>query len=104
MLGIKNYTKEYIEGCRARVDLDLTAYRNLVGNKEATNKTQSNSPAFETTFFNNMVLLLDYFFVHRLRMIDGNDGNPLNEVRVICNSILYNHNIMNADKLLKLSP
>jgi hypothetical protein len=36
------------------------------------------SETSETTFFNNMVLLLDYLFVHRLRMAEGKDGDPLN--------------------------
>jgi hypothetical protein len=60
--------------------------------------------AFEATFFNNMVLLLDYLFVHRLRTVEGKDGNPLNEVRILCNSMLLNDNIMTADKSIKLSP
>ncbi|MGA2381064.1 MAG: hypothetical protein ABSG85_17350 [Spirochaetia bacterium] len=72
---------------------------------------------FEVTFFNNLVLLLDCLFVHRLTGIEGKDGNPLNEVRVICNSLLASSphlqhygaapkrkNIMTQDKSIKLSP
>lgn len=33
---------------------------------------------------------LDNYFVHRLRKIDGMDRNPLNEVRVLANSMLEN--------------
>ncbi|HLG12719.1 MAG TPA: hypothetical protein VI876_13250, partial [Dehalococcoidia bacterium] len=59
---------------------------------------------FESTLFNNLVLVLDAFFVHRLRTVEGKDGNPLNEVRVICNSLLNNRNVMTADESIKLSP
>jgi hypothetical protein len=38
--------------------------------------------AFETLLFNNMILVLDRNFVHRLRMVIGKDGNPLNEVEL----------------------
>ena len=99
MLGMKNYTREYIDGCRSRVDSDLVAYRNLV----AADKTHLDSD-FEPVFFNTMVLLLDHFFVHRLRTIEGKNGNPLNEVRVMCESILNHNNRMTADKSIKLSP
>ena len=51
-----------------------------------------------------MVLLLDTLFVHRLRVIEGKDGNPLNEVRVLCNSMLNNNNTMCADSTIKLNP
>ena len=109
MLGMKNYTQKYIDGCRSRVDSDLAAYGNLVAaarNPDSANKTSPNSAidALEGTFFNNMILLLDYFFVHRLRTIEGKDGNPLNEVRVLCDSMLHNKNIMSANNTIKLSP
>src|SRR5437016_14500540 len=55
--------------------------------------------AFEARFFNDQVLLLDYMFVHRLTGIEGKDGNPLNEVRVLCNSILPNQGKLQVDKL-----
>ena len=88
---MKKYPKDYIAACRARVDADLRAYREG-GGKAATKE-------LEARFFNDQVLLLDYMFVHRLTGIEGKDGNPLNEVRVLCNSILLNRGRLQVDKL-----
>jgi len=88
---MKKYPKDYIAACRARVDADLRAYREGRG-KAATKE-------LEARFFNDQVLLLDYMFVHRLTGIEGKDGNPLNEVRVLCNSILLNRGRLQVDKL-----
>lgn len=90
MLGMKRYSREYIDACRARVDADLRAYRKQVGS--------SPTKEFESRFFNDQVLLLDYMFVHRLSGIEGKDGNPLNEVRVLCNSLLYNQGKVQVEK------
>src|SRR5438093_12980609 len=88
---MKKDPKEYIAACRANVDTDLRAYRSQVG------KTPSKE--FEARFFNDQVLLRDYMFVHRLSGIEGKDGNPLNEVRVLCNSILLNGGKLQVDRL-----
>lgn len=82
MLGMKNYSRDFVDACRARVEGDLKAYRKQVGKEP--NKD------FEARFFNAQVLLLDHMFVHRLSGVEGKDGNPLNEVRVLCNSLLFN--------------
>jgi len=91
MLGMKTYAQDDIDACRARVDADLCAYRRQVG--------KAPSKEFEARFFNDQVLLLDHMFVHRLTGIEGKDGNPLNEVRVLCNSILLNQGKLQVDKL-----
>ena len=109
MLGMKTYTREYIDRCRSKVESDASAYRNLIAaarNQPASGDEPLNSAieAFEATFFNNMVLILEELFVHRLRTIEGKDGNPLNEVRVICNSLMNNNGIMSADTTIKFDP
>jgi len=91
MLGMKRYPRNYIDACRARVEADVRAYRKQVG--------KAPSKEFEVRFFNDQVLLLDHMFVHRLPGIEGKDGNPLNEVRVLCNSILLNRGKLQVDKL-----
>ena len=91
MLGMKTYTRDYIDACRARVDADLCAYQQR--------GSEAPSPEFEARFFNDQILLLDYMFVHRLAGIEGKDGNPLNEVRALCNSILLNQGKLQLDRL-----
>ncbi len=99
MLGVNTYSPSYIAACRSRIEAGITAYKSL-GNK---------SPDFEAAFFNDLVMLLDYFFVHRLRTVEGKDGNPLNEVRMLAASMLQNDNVLAApadlgDKSMKLPP
>jgi len=103
MLGMKNYTKKYIDECRSKVDVELSAYEKLVAAAKSHPASVKALETFEATFFNNMVLMLDYFFVHRLSGIDGKDGNPLNEVKILCNSMLNNNNIMTADNVGKIA-
>jgi hypothetical protein len=49
-------------------------------------------------------VVLDGFFVHRGRTVEGKDGNLLNELRMICTSLLQNHGVMSTDKTIKYSP
>jgi len=94
MLGVKTYPNEYIKSCRAKVNADLASYRSL-----------SAPPAdFEASYFNNLVLVLDLMFVHRLRTVEGKDGNAMNEVRVLVDSLLLHGGVFTADKSIKLAP
>src|ERR1035441_7384404 len=55
-------------------------------------------------FFNHMVLALDGYFCHRARDREGKDANPLNEVRVLCSSLMSGGFVLVAEKSIRLDP
>jgi hypothetical protein len=60
--------------------------------------------AFEARFVNNLVLALDRYLVHRIRMVADKDGNQLNEVEMLCDSLMNNNGILRDSTVIKLIP
>jgi hypothetical protein len=109
MLGRKTYTQEEIDQGKAAVERQLAAYRQLVkavADATTDERVDAAVASFEAVFFNSMTLVLDRYFVHRLPGADyeGKDGNPLNEVRIVCDSLISNDGVMRGDKQVKLAP
>jgi hypothetical protein len=107
MLGRKDYTHEEFDQCKLTIGQQLAAYKALVkAVAGATTDTKVNSAldAFEPLFFNNLTLALDRHFVHRVRMVTGKDGNPLNEVEMICDSLMNNDGVLRDSNVIKLIP
>jgi hypothetical protein len=109
MLGRKNYNKEEIDAGKKAIDRQLAAYRKLVkaaASGKNDRASDSTVASFETEFFNNMALVLDRYFVHRFAGPDyeGKDGNPLNEVRIIVDSLIVHGGVMRSDRQIKLPP
>jgi hypothetical protein len=100
MLATNSSPPEYVKHCRASVDDLLKAYRKLA----AATKGSPAVANFAPQFFNHLVLALDEYFVHRLRAVEGKDGNPLNEVRVRASSVMLHDGILNVEKSIKLEP
>lgn len=98
MLGRNSYEKAYVAAGRAKVAAQLSAYKKLAKAAKAP------AEAFGPVFFNNMVIELEALFVHRLRGKEGKDGNALNEVRVLANSMMVNGDKLAADPQIKLDP
>jgi hypothetical protein len=99
MLGRKDYTREEFDTARTAIAAQLAAYEGLLGDHvEATagEEAQAARREFDALFFNNMTFVLDRYFVYRLRMTAGSDGNPLNEVEMICDSLMYNGGILRS--------
>jgi hypothetical protein len=106
MLSVASYTRDYIDTCRSTVDMTVAAYENL-GSAVKTSAGTDVAPvefalsSFEPAFYNHMVLALDGYFANRARNKEGKDGNPLNEVRMLCGSLLQNNGRLEADRTIK---
>lgn len=100
MLAVSSYPKDYVDRCRARLEAQLAAYDELASSVASDESLRS----FEPLFFANLTLALDACFVHRTRAIEGKDGNPLNEVRMTCSSILRADGVLGADRTIKYKP
>lgn len=51
-----------------------------------------------------MALVLDRLYVHRVRMVTGKDGNPLNEVELLYESLMNNDGILRGSSAIKYVP
>jgi hypothetical protein len=107
VLGRKDYRQEELDHARTAIDQQLAAYKKLVGAIDGATddpKVKSALEAFEPLFFNNMTLALDRYFVHRIRMVTGKDGNPLNEVELMSDSLMNNDGVLRGNNVIKLIP
>ena len=99
MLGRKDYTREEYDHARDAIGAQIAAYKHLVGDDpEAAG--QPDRQEFDGLFFNNMTLVLDRYFVYRLRLAAGADGNPLNEVEMICDSLMNNDGMLRGNSVI----
>jgi hypothetical protein len=103
MLGVKSYPKQYVKQCRSMIEDQLDAYRTVAA-AAGKGKAETALDAFAPGYFNSMVVVLEGCFTHRLRGVEGKDGNPLNEVRVLATSILENDRVLTVEKSIKLKP
>ena len=106
MLGRKDYTQEELDHARAAIAAQVAGYRSIVKAARATKdkKVDAALAAFEPLFFNGLVLELDRYFVHRVRPVTGKDGNPLNEVEMLGDSLMNNDGVLQKSTVLKLIP
>ncbi|EWT02334.1 hypothetical protein N865_06015 [Intrasporangium oryzae NRRL B-24470] len=107
MLGRKDYSPDEVATAKAAVATQVAAYRTLAHAVDAAPSDAGVSSALEElepVLFTNMVLALDRFFVHRVRMVAGKDGNPLNEVELLAESIIGNEGVLESLSPIRYVP
>jgi hypothetical protein len=107
MLGRKTYTQEELDHARDAVVRQLAAYRRLTAALDAATDDPEVAAALaelETVLFDTTTLALDRHFVHRIRAVSGKDGNPLNEVELMAESLMNDGGVMQGSNVIKLKP
>ena len=101
MLGRKDYTQQEFDTANTAVADQISSYSKLA---KLAGKTSPTLDEFEILYFNNMVLVLDRYFVHRIRPVAGKDGNALNEVELIADSLMNNRGVFQGNNVIKYVP
>lgn len=108
MPQIKAYDPDYVAACRARDESQVGIFHELVmaarSHGEDGSDLESAVDSLESEYFNNMLIVLEGYFVYRMREVEGTDGNALNEVRLIAASLVKNGGTVMADPQLTLDP
>ena len=106
MLGRKSYTRRSSQTARTAIAEQLDVYRPARNRRRRNGDADARAAleAFEPLFCNNMALVLDRHFVHRIRPIAGKDGNPLNEVELLGESLMSSAASSRRSTVIKLVP
>ena len=107
MLGRTSCTRGELDNAHRAIDEQPASCRALAGAAAAAGPDEKLRAAlddFQPVFSTRMVLILDRFFVHRLRTVTGKDANPLNEVELLTESRLNNGGVFRTGHVVKWVP
>ena len=101
MLAVTSYNEVYVQLTAAKVEEQLAAYAALAAAVKGNAKAEVALAALAPGYFNTMLLALDHHFMHRMRGAEGKDGNPLNEVRMLSDSIMEHDGVLKDNRTIK---
>jgi hypothetical protein len=87
MLPRTGYDRHYVASCRESVGAAVEELRRVEAGSVA---------------WNQLVVALEHWFAQRIPKVEGRDGNPLNEVRVIAESVIEHGAVMTVPRGIKL--
>jgi hypothetical protein len=92
MLAVSRYAPEYIERCRD------TFHATIAACGKGLSSTKG-----EPLVTRQLIVALDGWFAQRTRGMEGKDGNPMNEVRLLASSITNHAGVLTLEKGLRLT-
>ena len=101
VLAVTSYPEVYVQLTAAKLADQLAAYAALADAVKGNAKAEAALAAFAPGYFNAMLLALDHHFMHRMRGAEGKDGNPLNEVRMLSDSIMEHDGVLKDNRTIK---
>lgn len=102
---VDKYALDYVDACRTRFTILVSAFEALSSTVGATDSRQRVAmAAFEPHVFNNMLVALEAHFVHRAQLTAAKEGNPLDEVRMLVTSIMNNDSVLTGDASIPYDP
>lgn len=96
MLGRNSYPTAQIAACRKDMADMAATWRAVASRSEPIARQEA-----EAQVFNQMVVALEGWFVHRLRGLEGKDGNPMNEVRLLALGVTTRNGWFPADPTIR---
>jgi hypothetical protein len=99
MLGRSTYPTAQIAACRAEMAELCATWRAIAARSEPKARAEA-----EVQVFNQMAVALEGWFIHRLGGVEGKDGNPLNEVRLLAQGVTSNGGYFPSDNAIKWRP
>lgn len=105
MLGRNSFTQEKIASGERTMARQLAAFDRLASAVRNTGDAEAEAAleALEPVLFDSLALALDRFYVHRVRAVSGKDGNPLNELELVTDSLMTNDGVFEGNKVIKHS-
>lgn len=91
--------------CRRLIDPHLCAWSRLARTLRAADDGRQAAPAaLAPSYLAALVVVVEYAFVDRTPDLEGADGNPLNDVRAIADSVIRADGVMTVSPALARRP
>ena len=106
MFGRESYTRKEFDEAKAAIEQAIATYKRIAKAARAAPATTGDTAlrTFEAKYFNDLTVVLDRYFSHRLRRVTGRDGTPINEVEMLRDSLVNNGGVLRASSVINFIP